>query len=251
MRQLGQHRRQHRHPVERRAPAPLAQPRRRCRRCSTLRRRTSAFRSRSLSASNGVISGGGKTVTYGQLVGGKLFNAKIATANLNPGQGDLEAGEPVQGHRRRGAARRPSCEGRRHVHLRAQHPRPRDAPRSRRASARAGRRSAPALRSSRSTRGRSATSPDARVVRQGDFLGVVAPREYDAIQAASQLKVTWKESPILPTPGGLFKQMRAQDAAGPRQGGVHGRTTGTSTPAWPRRRRRSRRPTRTRTAAAR
>src|SRR5919206_4659143 len=41
----------------------------------------------SLSVKDGVISGGGKTVTYGQLVGGKLFNATIATANLNPGQG--------------------------------------------------------------------------------------------------------------------------------------------------------------------
>src|SRR4029077_11352793 len=56
--------------------------------------------------------------------------------------------------------------------------------------------------------------PGAKVVRQGDFLGVVAPHEYDAIQAAASLKVTWKESAILPTPGGLFKQMRAQDAAG-------------------------------------
>src|SRR4029077_13271696 len=56
--------------------------------------------------------------------------------------------------------------------------------------------------------------PGAKVVRQGDFLGVVAPHEYDAIQGAASLKVTWKESSILPTPGGLFKQMRAQDAAG-------------------------------------
>ena len=56
--------------------------------------------------------------------------------------------------------------------------------------------------------------PGAQVVRQGDFLAVVAPHEYDAIQAAAILKVTWKDSPILPTPGNLWKQMRAQDSAG-------------------------------------
>ena len=33
--------------------------------------------------------------------------------------------------------------------------------------------------------------PDVQVVRKGDFLGVVAPKEYDAIQAAAQLKVKW------------------------------------------------------------
>src|SRR5262249_39694614 len=41
----------------------------------------------SLSASNGSISGGGKTVTYGQLLGGKLFNVHMSSAYLlNPSQ---------------------------------------------------------------------------------------------------------------------------------------------------------------------
>ena len=35
---------------------------------------------------------------------------------------------------------------------------------------------------------------DARVVRRGDFLGVVASREYDAIEAASKLKVVYRDS---------------------------------------------------------
>src|SRR5581483_12364567 len=56
--------------------------------------------------------------------------------------------------------------------------------------------------------------PGVRVVRAGDFLGVVAPQEYDAIQAAAQLKVTWKDTPILPTTGNLWKRMRQQDSAG-------------------------------------
>src|SRR5262249_39226588 len=39
----------------------------------------------SLSVSKGVVSGGGKTVTYGQLIGDKLFNVKFATTTLNTG----------------------------------------------------------------------------------------------------------------------------------------------------------------------
>ena len=34
--------------------------------------------------------------------------------------------------------------------------------------------------------------PGARVVRRGDFLGVVAENEWDAVRAARQLKVTWE-----------------------------------------------------------
>ena len=40
--------------------------------------------------------------------------------------------------------------------------------------------------------------PGARVVRKGDFLGVVANREEDAIRAAKALKVTWSASEPLP-----------------------------------------------------
>jgi CO/xanthine dehydrogenase Mo-binding subunit len=39
--------------------------------------------------------------------------------------------------------------------------------------------------------------PDVRVVRVGNFLGVVAPLEYSAIQAAAVLKVTWANTPAL------------------------------------------------------
>ena len=40
--------------------------------------------------------------------------------------------------------------------------------------------------------------PGARVVRKGDFVGVVADREWDAVKAARQLKVVWQETPRLP-----------------------------------------------------
>jgi len=50
----------------------------------------------------------------------------------------------------------------------------------------------------------------ARVVHKGDFIGVVAEREWDAVKAAQQLKVTWKDSPPLPTNAELFDRMRAE-----------------------------------------
>src|SRR3954449_1887804 len=45
-----------------------------------------------LSVSKGVVSGGGKTVSYGQLVGDKLMNVKFATTTLNAG---VAPGKPV------------------------------------------------------------------------------------------------------------------------------------------------------------
>ena len=46
-------------------------------------------------------------------------------------------------------------------------------------------------------------------MRKGDFVGVVAEREWDAVKAAQQLKVTWRESTALPGNAGLFDHMRA------------------------------------------
>src|SRR5579883_16179 len=39
----------------------------------------------SLTVDKGVVSGGGKQITYGQLIGGKLFNVRFATTSLNTG----------------------------------------------------------------------------------------------------------------------------------------------------------------------
>jgi nicotinate dehydrogenase subunit B len=52
--------------------------------------------------------------------------------------------------------------------------------------------------------------PGARVIRRGDFVGVVAPKEWDAVRAARQLRVTWDVPPALPaTSAELFEKMRA------------------------------------------
>src|SRR5262245_36715626 len=54
----------------------------------------------------------------------------------------------------------------------------------------------------------------ARVVRKGDFVAVVADQEYEAIQGAAQLDVTWAGPPKQAGSGNLWKQMRDFDSAG-------------------------------------
>src|SRR4029079_913864 len=55
---------------------------------------------------------------------------------------------------------------------------------------------------------------DARVVRRGDFLGVVASREVDAIEAAARLKVVYRDPPAISGSGNLWGEMRRLDTAG-------------------------------------
>ena len=234
-------RRQHRHPVERRPAAPrgrrdgqagaarprLDEPRRAGREPHASRTAWSRAAARpSPTASSSAAS---------------CFNTKLVAPTLNPG---VAPSKPVSQYKvitHAGAAGRGAGQDLRQVHLRPQRPDPRHA--ARHASCgRAGRgRSARVLRSSRSTRARSAHIPGARVVRQGDFLAVVAPKEYDAIQAAAQLKVTWKESPMLSSSGNLFSKMRADDTRRQRQGGVPHEHRQRRHRARSRRRRRSRR----------
>jgi CO/xanthine dehydrogenase Mo-binding subunit len=167
----------------------------------------------SLSAANGTISGGGKSVTYAQLVGGKLFSTKISPTSLNPGQApakpvsqysvvtttvprvDLPAkvsGTYTYVHN----VRIPGMIHGRVVRPRGQGP------------------MGSGANIISVDEGSISHIPSAKVVRQGNFLGVVAPHEYDAIQAAAQIKVVWQDNPILPTTGNLFKQMRSHVASG-------------------------------------
>jgi nicotinate dehydrogenase subunit B len=53
--------------------------------------------------------------------------------------------------------------------------------------------------------------PDARVVRRGDFIGVVAENEWDAVRAAQQLKISWDMKPVLPGNDRVHEQMRAAE----------------------------------------
>ncbi|MEI8106167.1 MAG: molybdopterin cofactor-binding domain-containing protein, partial [Actinomycetes bacterium] len=181
----------------------------------------------SLSVSKGVVSGGGKSVKYGDLLGGKLFNAQItgfSTAANTTTPATAVAGAPgtkdVSTYKIVGKSGIPRVDipdkvnGKyTYVHnIRI-----------------------PGMLHGRiiRTRGQGAygdgTSPkivsvdessishipNAKVIRYGDyFLGVTAPKEYDAIQAAAQLKVTWAAMPAIAPVGNLFSNMRKQDAAG-------------------------------------
>jgi hypothetical protein len=162
-----------------------------------------------LSVSKGVVSGGGKSVSYGELLGGKLFNVQMpASYNMvgNPNgfpffTGGIPAGQapskPVSEYTLVGTSppridipgivtgtsvyiqnvRVPGM-----LHGRIVRPR---------GQAVYGF-GAPVVSVDQSS---ISHLPDVKVVRMGDFLGVVAPHEYDAIQAAAQLKVKWSRRP--------------------------------------------------------
>ncbi|HZO98561.1 MAG TPA: molybdopterin cofactor-binding domain-containing protein [Gaiellaceae bacterium] len=167
----------------------------------------------SLTVRSGVVTGGGRTVTYAQLIGDKVFNAQLTASTLNPGQGvakppakytlvgtsppridipDKVTGRFVYAHN----IRVPGM-----LHGRIIRPRGQGAYGT-----------AATLLSVDASSIRNI--PNVQIVRRGDFLAVAAPREYDAIQAASQLKVRWKDNPVLPGDGNIVSQLRAQDRAG-------------------------------------
>jgi CO/xanthine dehydrogenase Mo-binding subunit len=56
--------------------------------------------------------------------------------------------------------------------------------------------------------------PGVKVVRKGDFIGLVAPREWDAVRAARALKVTWSQaSPPFPDQAQLYDWIRKAPVA--------------------------------------
>ncbi|MGH9717158.1 MAG: molybdopterin cofactor-binding domain-containing protein [Candidatus Acidiferrales bacterium] len=55
--------------------------------------------------------------------------------------------------------------------------------------------------------------PGARVLRKGDFVGVVAPREWDAVRAARDLKIEWDMPSTLPGSDRVYEAMLAEKTA--------------------------------------
>ena len=49
----------------------------------------------------------------------------------------------------------------------------------------------------------------ARIVRRGDFVGVVADTEWDAVRAVAELRITWDMSPLLPGNDRMHERMRS------------------------------------------
>ncbi len=170
-----------------------------------------------LTVKGGVVSGGGKTVTYGQLVGGKLLNLSGGNNSLAPGVApakpmsayttvtkdpnpvvriDIPA-KVIGTYTYVQNIRLPGMLHGRMVRPRGQGAYPYNS-------------NVPVSVDATSI----AHIPGAKVVQVNNFLGVVAPAEYDAIQAAAQLKVVWNTNPILPGTGNLWNHYRQLDSAG-------------------------------------
>jgi CO/xanthine dehydrogenase Mo-binding subunit len=166
-----------------------------------------------LSVASGVISGGGQSVKYGDLIGGKLFNYTMSTNNggqvsATPGQG---IAKPVSQYQVVGKSfpridipakvmgtytyvqnvRIPGM-----LHGRRVRPR--------------GCGANTALNDRPVSVDPTSIShiPGAQVVQVQNWLGVVAPKEYDAIQAAAQLKVVWQSDPKLSGSGNFWGWLR-------------------------------------------
>jgi CO/xanthine dehydrogenase Mo-binding subunit len=182
----------------------------------------------SLSVSDGVVSGGGKSTTYGALLGDKLFNVRlpgvpVGTTGQLPNSGRRAAGgtgtKAISQYKIVGKEGIPRVDIPGKItgqfvyvhnikvpgmlHGRVVRPRGQGA---------YGGGTAPKVVSIDESS--IAKIPGAKVIRYRDFVGVVAPTEYDAIQAAAQLKVQWAEQPRLSGSGNLFKQMREHDEKG-------------------------------------
>jgi CO/xanthine dehydrogenase Mo-binding subunit len=173
-----------------------------------------------LSVDNGVVSGGGKQVTYGALMGGKTFGKKLADlgvpATLNPG---VSPAKPIANYKtvtKRDMVARIDIPAKAMgtytyvhnirvpgmLHGRVIRPHGQGAyPYNSNVAVSVDEKSI-------------AHIPNVQLVRVGNFIGVVAPKEYDAIQAAATLKVVYNDNPILPGNGNLWKRYRELDAKG-------------------------------------
>jgi nicotinate dehydrogenase subunit B len=164
-----------------------------------------------LTVDKGVISGGGKTIKYSDLIAGKLFNTAFAGtgAAVTPTFVDPSTFKLIG----TGVPREdiPAIVGGTYTYIHNVR--------------------VPGMLHGRVVRprgqaalGKGATilsvDPssikhlDAQVVRKGNFLGVVAKQEFVAIQAASQLKVKWDDTPSLPSNGNLAAALRNPANAG-------------------------------------
>jgi nicotinate dehydrogenase subunit B len=155
-----------------------------------------------LTVTRGVISNGQRTVSYGSLVGGKLFNLPFTGAAPVKAAADYKLVASS-------VTRRDTPDKVSGTYVYMQHMR------------------LPGMLHGRVVRPRGQSAygagakvlsvdaesiraiSGARMVRRGDFVGVVAENEWDAVRAAQQLKVSWDIKPSLPGTPKLYEQMRA------------------------------------------
>ena len=169
-----------------------------------------------LATGGGAVSGGGRSITYAELLGGRVFGVALPAPALAAGQAPAK---PIDQYRLVGTSRMPRLDIPAKVtgaYVYVHNVR------------------VPGMLHARLVRpfGQGAYGDgtlagvvsvdessiagigDARVVRRGDLLAVVASQEYDAIQAASRLRVVYSDPPEISGSGDLFGTMRALDAAG-------------------------------------
>ncbi|HEY7245697.1 MAG TPA: molybdopterin cofactor-binding domain-containing protein [Xanthobacteraceae bacterium] len=157
----------------------------------------------SLTVSRGVVSIDGdpsRRVSYGELLGDSPFNVKLTgTAPQKPIDRYKLVGTRVP------RVDIPDKASGKYVHM--QHVHMPDMLHGRIVRPRGQRAYGAGAKPARIDESSIARIPGARVVRKGDFVGVVAPNEWDAVKAAELLKITWQEPPALPA--NLFDHMRA------------------------------------------
>jgi CO/xanthine dehydrogenase Mo-binding subunit len=161
-----------------------------------------------LTVRRGVVTAGAKTVTYGELVGGKKLQLTVSgkAPVKNPDQYQVVGKAQVR--RDLPAKAKGTYEYIQHLklpgmlHGRIVRPR--------------GQRAYGSGAKLVSLDEASIAGTGAKIVRRGDFLGVVAEREWDAVRAAKMLKASWDEAPTLPP----FEQLHARMQSGPTQDSV-------------------------------
>ena len=157
-------------------------------------------RKEDLKVADGVVSDGGKHVTYGELIGGKSFTLKLDHAKPAPAKDPKDyklVGKPV--------ARLdiPDKMTGRFTYMQD----------FRVADMLHGRVVRPPAIGAKLENVDETSIKDVagvvKVVREGNFLGVVAESEWGAIKAAQKLKASWSKAETLPDPGQLWEHVRA------------------------------------------
>ena len=157
-------------------------------------------RKEDLKVADGVVSDGGKHVTYGELIGGKSFTLKLDHAKPAPAKDPKDyklVGKPV--------ARLdiPDKMTGRFTYMQD----------FRVAGMLQGRVVRPPAIGAKLENVDETSIKDVagvvKVVREGNFLGVVATNEWDAIRGATALKASWSKSETLPDQSKLWEHVRA------------------------------------------
>lgn len=169
-----------------------------------------------LSVAKGIVSGGGKSVSYGDLIGGQLFNVKITGKAPQKKVSDYKVvgtrvprlDIPAKINGKYTYMQNVRVPGMLHGRIVRPH-----------GQGGYGTGAKPLSVDASSIK----HIKGAQIVRKGDFLGVVAPQEFAAIQAAAELKVKWSKSPTMPGDGNVPSALRAsqtKDSAAVNTGNV-------------------------------